>query len=1733
MKKLLLLLVFFSALYATQAQTIVYSEDFESTLKLTSGGTPAWALNTALQNAGVNSYHGTVDVGDTSWFYTDAFATTGNSFVVLTFSHICKIEFFDAGIIEVSIDGGNTWTMLTETEYLGNGTFNALSGNKFTAVAYGTDWQVSTNTAVPDNSWWKDETFDISAMAGNQSQVQIRFKLYDGNGTGANGNYGWLIDDIEVTAAVSELIAPVITMQTPIIQGSVYGTGPFDIYADITDGTGIDTAYIVYTLNNGTPDTLGMTYNGGTEYYGTIPSAVVGDTICYYLEAIDASPAANIVQEPNGSCYQIILNNSLPSYCDTSPINSFVWLETFDNYVDSVEEGNWDNADSGDDMDWTWLSGATSSISTGPDEDHTSGSGYYVYLEASGNYNQTAYLNTQCIDLTLLDNPTLEFWYHMYGNTMGDLHVDIYYAGQWIQDIMTTLSGDKGNQWLKQSVDLTSYKNDIVILRFRGTTGSSFYSDLALDDISIYDKQDDDVYVYDVIAPTSTKCQLSTSESISVVIKNLGVNSQDTIPLAYQVNSGTIVRDTLFKTITSGNIDTFTFASTYDMSVSGTYDVDAWTEMPSDQYINNDTLYNYEAISGDGISVYPSVENFDAFTKGTPGTLLNDWSNSVDDNHNWYVHNYTTPSTNTGPNEDHTSGNGKYMYIEATGFYNDTASLQSPCYNFSSLNSAMVEFYYHMYGDDMGSLHLDVIKNGVVYPDVMTPISGDQGDAWYKKEVDLSAFTGNVILQFRGIVGSGTYSDIAIDDIIVRDKYFNDVTVTAIVAPVNPCGTGTLDPITISVANTGIDAQTNIPVYYSVNGGTPIADMIQLSLNAGDTTLFSFSTQYNFSLITTYYITVWTALSTDTNFTNDSIINYEFSTATANTSFPYIEDFDGFVKSSTTMYDGWVNETDDNMDWMAYSGATSTTLTGPDADHTSGSGLYLYLESSGNYNEEAILTSPCFNIASLPNPTLEFWYHMYGSSMGELHLDLFYNGGWQDDIIAPIIGDQGNDWFRQQLDLSPYAGSIQFRFRGTTGSSFYSDLAIDDIKIYERPKNDVGVVSIEVNQVGCDFTSTEFITVTVVNYGGDAQIGFPIYYSINGGSPILDNVTTYMDTDDTLTFTFSTTADLNAEGNYYISCWTGLPSDTLASNDSITDFLVSSYEPFVAFPFVEDFENFSKSTPTVMKDGWFNDPNDDEDWRVHSGTSNTSSTGPSYDHTTGAGKYLYINSDSAYGSSEVNLISPCIDVSLLSSPSLGFWYHMYGSSMGSLYVDVYYNGSWTNNVTTLSGNKGDSWFTKEVDLSSYPGIVQVRFRGKTGTSYYSDMAIDDVSILAELSAGADSMYAQAESYSLPLEDSTEFHIKIINSGRTTLTKVSLTLSIDGNQIATEAISLSPVLKELQTKDYTLKTKYYLTPGLHDICIWSSEPNLSTDGFIADDTICIQYTVFDTVAQYPYCNTFETGLSEWVTINAYNYKTGNTSWEQGTPNQTHITGAYSGSNAWMTGLTSDYLSLDSSGLFTPLFEVAKDQCYHLSFYHNFYTEEFQDGSIVEYSTDGGANWNVLGSAFETNWMNSDYVSALNPIDPTSGWTGNSGGWIYAEHDFKSDSATKAVFRFRFGSDYSVQYDGWAIDDFCFEEISNPCNFSTVQAIEKSSLLLFDAIPNPAKGQTQVSYYLPQAENISLNITNLLGEVIYLQNQYAPAGKHTELIDVTNVPAGVYYYTLQSGKQQAVKKLIIIK
>lgn len=149
----------------------------------------------------------------------------------------------------------------------------------------------------------------------------------------------------------------------------------------------------------------------------------------------------------------------------------------------------WINEPNGtvDNIDWRIDEGGTPSTGTGPDIDFNPGNatGNYAYLEASSCSNNRAEMVSPCIDLRAATNPEITFAYHMLGDNMGELHLDVQSAGAWTNDVMTVLSGVQGNAWLTRTTNLSAFIGNVVRIRFRGVTGVGFASDMAIDDISI------------------------------------------------------------------------------------------------------------------------------------------------------------------------------------------------------------------------------------------------------------------------------------------------------------------------------------------------------------------------------------------------------------------------------------------------------------------------------------------------------------------------------------------------------------------------------------------------------------------------------------------------------------------------------------------------------------------------------------------------------------------------------------------------------------------------------------------------------------------------------------------------------------------------------------------------------------------------------------------------------------------------------------------------------------------------------------------------------------------------------------------------------------------------------------------------------------------------------------------------------------------------------------------------
>ncbi|RZS99919.1 M20/M25/M40 family metallo-hydrolase [Aquimarina brevivitae] len=166
--------------------------------------------------------------------------------------------------------------------------------------------------------------------------------------------------------------------------------------------------------------------------------------------------------------------------------------------------------------------------------------------------------------------------------------------------------------------------------------------------------------------------------------------------------------------------------------------------------------------------------------------------------------------------------------------------------------------------------------------------------------------------------------------------------------------------------------------------------------------------------------------------------------ATTISSYPYLQSFENTIGQ-------WTQVANDDLDWSVDANGTPSSGTGPSS--AANGNYYIYVEASGNGtgypNKKAELLSPCFELSNLTNAELSFSYHMQGSSVGTLNMDLSEDEGATWSSVFTISGSQGSSWQTATIDLSAYTGSVQLRLGALTATSWQGDITVDQITIAE------------------------------------------------------------------------------------------------------------------------------------------------------------------------------------------------------------------------------------------------------------------------------------------------------------------------------------------------------------------------------------------------------------------------------------------------------------------------------------------------------------------------------------------------------------------------------------------------------------------------------------------------------------------------------------------------------------
>ncbi|RDD40324.1 MAM and LDL-receptor class A domain-containing protein 2 [Trichoplax sp. H2] len=972
-------------------------------------------------------------------------------------------------------------------------------------------------------------------------------------------------------------------------------------------------------------------------------------------------------------------------------------------------------------LNWTLNNGSTASFGTGPSQDHTTGQGLFVYIEASFQLPNIA--ATLMSPMVASGQACITFWYHMYGPDIATLNVSATMNGK--DSLIWQRNGNQGNQWKQSNLQLNMNSN--YQIKFVALRGSGFAGDISLDDISMTSSA----------CPLTTNCDFEsglckwTQDTTDDFNWRRGKNGNDQngsgppTDHTYQSQLGyyaytssysnanqkarLIFSPAFAPTPAVGKCMTFFYRLTGNAGslkifnqIGGNLGPVLWQEMgnqkglwqPALVTMNSTTgswqpVFQSETSSGQGTIAIDDVSFYDQACP-LPGNCnfengLCTWMNArKGDNFDWVRHQGSVPSSFTGPSVDHTLGtaNGFYLYMEATGRSNGQKTVLQSMVFPAVPNGRCLSFWYHMWSPfafgTPSSLSVYIQRVNSNFGSILWLRNSSAGNVWKNAHV---AFNSNQQYQilFVAVRGQSSLSDIAIDDITFSTN----------------CNTTLTQP---TPSPTRVAPTTMPPTPYDCT----------------------------------------------------------------------------FEKGFCNWGQGVGTDT---LNWTRHQGPTSSSDTGPSTDHTTGSasGWYAYVEGSHfSSNNSAQLYS-----ASIPQSSgpmcLQFWYNMFGEDINVFNVYIVYSGNTNPRLLWTRRGNQGPGWKYAQIQVAQ-TNSFQFMFETHHISGGYrSDIAIDDIKFnfqacparqlcdFEDPGRCGFTQDINDNFDWTYYTGKPSNQYAPANdHTTGTTRGHSFYANMqqktNGATARLNSPERPPTANSCLRFwyiaygnsSYGSLSVYTQANGVLTKRWTR-PTSTLLQRQQQwlgTQLTIKSQSPyFITFEAargtagngtiaIDDVQMTAGACPPLgdcsFEKGtclWRNLHGSDQlDLLRWSGPTPSFGTGPSADHTTGteAGHYVYLEASSANLNDNAIFYSPEF-APTSTTRCFTFWYYMYArtqSDMGKLSLSVRSPNN-ASQIFNVSGYQGPRWNYAAVVIPTAATTNWLYFTVTRGSGLQSDIALDD------------------------------------------------------------------------------------------------------------------------------------------------------------------------------------------------------------------------------------------------------------------------------------------------------------------------------------------------------------------------------------------------------------------------
>ena len=449
------------------------------------------------------------------------------------------------------------------------------------------------------------------------------------------------------------------------------------------------------------------------------------------------------------------------------------------------------------------------------------------------------------------------------------------------------------------------------------------------------------------------------------------------------------------------------------------------------------------------------------------------------------------------------AGVNRIIYPHDTTLANNNVYVQIEILNFGTDTLFSIPVSYSVDGGPI----ITEIWNGI--------LPSNTSDSYTFSTPFISPLTSTYVIEaFTGLINDQYELNDTIMKSFISTQSFNykDIGITKVIEPTDTTIIGQYENVKIEIKNCGTDPLYSIPLYYSIDGGSPVVESWTGTLMSNDSAIFTFFTLYALSTAGSYNLCVNTCLVNDINNLNDTLCKTLIS------------------DTSTIVHDAGIAELISPLD---------TTIVGT-FEHVT--------VVVKNFGMDTLSTMPLSFKIKNGSPVEEIWNGILVPNA----VDTFTFG-------TPFLTPADLDF-----EICVYT-SLDFDIYGTNDTLCKLIVNNPFISIY-----DIGVNSIILPGDSTDVGSLIDITVEIQNFDNDTLLSSPIRYQVDGGLPVNETWNGFMLPSAIDTFVFNTQFITPLNSLFEICVYSSLANDINSHNDTICKSVVNL--PIISIPERENVE---------------------------------------------------------------------------------------------------------------------------------------------------------------------------------------------------------------------------------------------------------------------------------------------------------------------------------------------------------------------------------------------------------------------------------------------------------------------------------------------------------------------------------------------------------------------------------